>query len=137
MKLKLEVEDNLNELVQDCIQEVKEWFSYEIENKNIEKEDYYNIDSLIDALNYNGSLTQIIDVNVPIYTHDLDTLYYLHKHKLEDAFFNCGIGEKSDFEKSPLGFEGVAIYCYLELEVLEWLSSEFENWFSSKFWSVD
>ena len=140
MKLKLDVEDNLNELVQDSIQEIKEWFSYEVKNKNIEKEDYYNIDSLIDALNYNGSLSEIIDTNVPIYTHELDTLYYLHKYKLEEAFEDCGIGEKSDFENSencPLGFEGVAIYCYLEREVLDWLSSEFENWFSAKYWSVD
>ena len=161
MKLKLEVEDNLNELVQDCINEVQDWFYRKIkELKNIEKVDHQTIESLIDTLNYNGSLHSIIDTNVPIYTHELDTLYYLHKYKLEEAFEDCGIGDKSDYENSenaPLGFEGVAIFCYLELKVNEWLTSTgwfnnefrpknddgtfqdigFQEWFSSKYWSVE
>lgn len=138
MKLKLEVEDNLNELVQGAIDEIKEWFEYEINhNKNIEKVDFEDVDSLIDALNYNGDLHQIIDSSVPVYTHELDTLYYLHKHKLEEAFENMGIGDKSEYENAPLGFEGVAIFSYIEQEVNTWISSEFEEWFSGKFWEVE
>jgi len=137
MKLKIEIEDNLNELVLGAIQEVKEWFSYEIENKNIEKVDYTSTDELIDAINYNGDLHQIIDGSVPVYTHELDTLYYLHKHKLNEAFENMGIGERSEYENAPSGFEGVAIFSYIEEQVIMYLYNGFDEWFSAKYWSVE
>ena len=142
MKLKIEIEDNLNELVLGAIQEVKEWFSYEIENKNIEKDQpftggFETVDSLIDAINYNGSLNEIVDNTVPIYTHELKGLFFINEDALIEAFENMGWGKRSDFESGPLGFEGVAIYCYIEQEVNNWLSSDFETWFSAKYWSIE
>ena len=134
----IEVNDSLSELVQCAIDEVKYWFDYEIKNsKNIEKVDFEDVDSLIDALNYNGDLHQIIDSSVPVYTHELDTLYYLHKHKLNEAFENMGIGERSEYENAPLGFEGAAIFCYIEEQVTMYLYNGFDEWFSAKYWSVE
>ena len=137
----IEVNDSLSELVQGAIQEVKYWFDYEIKNsKNIEKADFENVDSLIDALNYNGDLHQIIDSSVPVYTYELDTLFYLHKNKLIEAFENSGIGDRSEYENNencPLGFEGVAIFSYIEEQVTMYLYNGFDEWFSAKYWSVE
>ena len=136
----IEVNDSLSELVQGAIDEVKYWFDYEIKNsKNIKKADFENVDSLIDALNYNGNLHDIVDSSVPVYTHELDTLFYLHKNKLIDAFENSGIGERSEYDNNenvPLGFEGVAIFCYIEEQVTMYLYNGFQEWFSTKYWEI-
>ena len=61
----------------------------------------------------------------------------MHKHKLNEAFENMGIGERSEYENAPLGFEGVAIFSYIEEQVNLFLYNGFDEWFSAKYWSVE
>jgi len=136
IKHTIELNNSLDDLVVMAINEVKEWFKYKVENKDIIKEDEPNIDDLIEHINYNGDLDQIIDGCVPIYTHELKGLFFINEDALIEAFENMGLGDRSDYENGPLGFEGISIYCYIEHEVNYWLSDSFEDWFSSEFWTV-
>ena len=147
VKHTIELNNSLDDLVIMAINEIKEWYRYKVnETKDINKVDYENsLDDLIEYINYDGSLNEIIDGCVPIYTHDLKGLFFINEDALDEAFENMGLGVRSDYENKhnefegdnyPLGFEGVAIYCYIENEINIWLSDSLENWFSSEFWTV-
>tara|TARA_R110000824_G_scaffold340888_1_gene527357 strand:- start:1410 stop:1937 length:528 start_codon:yes stop_codon:yes gene_type:complete len=137
IKHTIEVPNSLDDLVISAINDVKEWFKESVKDKTINKVDFENsLDEILEHINYNGSLNEIVDNTVPIYTYELKGLFFINEDALIEAFENSGIGNKSDFENNPLGFEGVAIYCYIELEVNNWLSDNFEEWFSGKYWTV-
>ena len=132
----IELKKSLDDLVVDAIHELQMWFKFEVEQKRINESDEENVDDLIEYLNHNGDLDQIIDGCVPIYTNELKGLFFINETALIEAFENMGLGNRSDFESGPLGFEGVSIYCYIENSVNEWLNGNFEEWFSTKFWEV-
>jgi hypothetical protein len=93
-----------------------------------------DIDSLPDLgndLDYSGAIHEIIDGSVPIYTKEINDIFYLHP-EVEDAFDNAGIGEKEDGPGWPCGWKAAAIYCYIEQEVHEWYRDNagelFDEW---------
>lgn len=137
IKHTIELNNSLDDLVVMALNEVKEWYRYKVnETKDILKEDEESVEDLIENIKYNGDDNQIIDGCVPIYNYELKGLFFINEDALIEAFENSGLGDRSDYENSPLGFEGISIYCYIESEVNYWLSDSFEDWFSSEFWTV-
>ena len=129
---RVEVIHSLDDLVKSAIGRVKEWFTYEVEQNELKKEDNLTLDCLIDSINYNGDLHYIIDSEVPIYTHDIRSLYFINEWALIEALEDCGI-EASLIDEN---YKQICIYCYIEIAVNNWLSEELENWFNSKFWEL-
>ena len=107
----VEVKHSLDDLVKSAIESVKEFFIYEVENKNLNKKDNLTLDCLIDSINYNGDLNNIIDSEVPIYTHDIRSLYFINEWALIEALENSG------FEASLIdeNYKQICIYCYIEI----------------------
>ena len=132
----IELETDLNELVSSAIEEIKDTISYlYLKDGSIDETmDKYEI---IDVLEYDGTLHEIIDGSVPVYTAELEALMFVHKRTLLDAFEDsgiCTVGEViSNPDSYPLGLEGVAVYCYIELEVNAWIEEDLEDWFFEKF----
>lgn len=125
MKKTIEVNDTLQEHVDSAIEDVKTLLlEYLKENRPDETPDLGN------DLDYSGSVHEIIDSSTPIYTHEIDTIMYLHGNDVERAFDDSGIGSKDD--KWPNGWKAAAIYSYIEQEVSEWYQEEaegiFEEW---------
>ena len=128
----IELNNSLDDLVNNCIEAVKGWFEYEIENKELKKEDDLTLDCLIDSINYNGDLDSIIDTEVPIYTHEIRNLFFINEDALIEAFESMGLGSKD----SP-NFKEICIYSYLSENVNYWLSESLEDWFNTKFWELE
>ena len=130
MKRTIELEDTLQQRVDSAIEDVKaELLRHCDENEPDALPDLGN------DLNYSGAIDEIIDGSVPISTHEIKTVMFLHGDDVEDAFDNAGIGEKTD-EGWPSGWHAAAIYCYIEQQVGEWYSTEaedvFETWKASR-----
>lgn len=115
MKRQIEIEDTLDEIIESVKSDVKDLFnSYMKDNPDCEESpDLYN------DLDYDGSFHEIVDSAVPVYTGEINDLFYLYGSDFEDAFDNAGIGEKND-EGWPNGWKAAAIYCYIEQEIAEW-----------------
>ena len=129
----VEVKHSLDDLVKSAIDSVKEWFKLEVENKNLNKEDNLTLDCLRDSIEYNGDLHNIIDSEVPIYTHEIRSLFFINEWALIEAL------EYSGFETSLLddNYKQICIFSYIDNAVNNWVSEELENWFNSKFWRLD
>ena len=131
----IEIETDLSDLVSSTIEEVKRSIAWLLkENEIDETMSKYDI---IDVLEYDGTLNEIIDGSVPVYTAQLKALMFVHEFDLMEAFNNAGICTVDEVLKNPdsyiLGLEGVAIFCYIEQEVNEWINDDLEDWFFSKF----
>lgn len=115
MKRQIEIDDNLDEIVQNCIDETKELLlSFLEDNPDTDK-----LPCLSNDLDYNGSFHQICDSNVPVYTKNIEDLFFIYGHEFEEAFDDAGIGDKND-KGWPMGWKPAAIYCYLEAKVWDW-----------------
>ena len=109
MKRTIEINDTLKEHLNDCYAEIKEYaVSYIKENTCEEPPDW-------DDLDYSGRLHEIIDSNVPIYTYEIEGLWYLYSDLFEYAYENAGVGD------NPKENNGMtAIYFYLWDKSYEW-----------------
>jgi len=116
MERTIKIDDTLQERVDGAKEEVEELLvDYLNENPDVFEVEDADPPCLNNDLDYDGRFHQIVDSSVPVYTHEIDTTWYLHKNKLEEAYENAGIG------KNPLENNGmVAIYCYIEQEVSDW-----------------
>jgi len=65
---------------------------------------------------------------VPIYTREIEDLFYLYGNEFERAFDDAGIGDKDD-DHWPSGWKAAAIYCYIEQEVAEWFNDNIDDIF--------
>lgn len=113
MKRLIEIDDVLPDrlycLIHDFKCLVSEYFS---DNGDEEKPEWSDLD-------YSGSVHELVDLSVPIYTKQIDDIWYLYKNELESVYENAGIGG------SPLENDGMtAIYLYLEQELSEWWHGE-------------
>lgn len=120
-KTTVEIEDNLDEIVESVKYDVKELAIEWIKDNN-EKPDLYN------DLDYDGSFHEIVDGAVPIYTREINDLFYLYGDEFEGAFDNAGIGDKDD-KGWPCGWKAAAIYCYIEQEVAQWFNDNIDEIF--------
>lgn len=122
MKRTIEIEDSLQERVDSAIEEVKqELFEYLEENTPDSTPDLGN------DLDYSGSIREIVDGSVPIYTKEIEDTWYLHRSELEQAYEDAGVGSNS-YENDGRA----AIYFYIDQEVREWYCNNaddiFEEW---------
>jgi hypothetical protein len=110
MKINVEIDDTLPDRVENAIEEVRdELVEYIKENKPDSTPDLHN------DLDYSGSIHEIVDGCVPIYTKEIDDAWYLHKRDLIDAYENAGVGD------NPTENNGMAaIYYYINEQVCEW-----------------
>jgi hypothetical protein len=120
----VEIEDNLSEIIENVQEEIKNLIIEYIKD-NQEKPDLSDLD-------YSGSVHEIIDGSVPIYTREIDGLFYLYGSEFEEAFDNAGIGEKED-KNWPMGWKPTAIYCYIEQEVYSWFNDNIDEIFEKNY----
>lgn len=132
MKRTIEIDDELQERVDNAITDVKgELLRYLEENPDTDELPCINND-----LDYSGAIHEIVDGSVPVYTSDINDIFYLHGDDVESAFDDAGIGDKKDGEGWPNGWKAAAIYCYIEQAVQEWYNGDaqeiFDDWLESK-----
>lgn len=121
MKRTIEVNDTLEERVESAISDVQtELENYLDANEPSKMPDWGDLD-------YSGALHEIIDVAVPIYTHEIKTAWFLCGSELEAAYDDAGVGE------NPMENNGMAaIYYYIDQKAQEWWRNNaeeiFEKW---------
>lgn len=110
MKRTIEIDDTLQETVDQAISELKDCIrDYIFDN--------IDIDSLClsNDIDYDGRFHEIVDGCVPIYTDEIDGLWYLYKHEFVEAFENAGVDGDSRDNNGM-----VAIYYYIEQKCWDW-----------------
>lgn len=127
MKKTIEIDDTLQELVDGATKELQELL-FEFLKENPETVD---TPCLSNDLDHNGGFHEIVDSSVPVYTHEISTIFYLHGSRVEQAFDDAGIGNKND-DEWPNSWRAGAIYCYIEQECHKWYEENakgiFEAW---------
>jgi hypothetical protein len=119
-KRNVEMNDDLDERVKGAIDEVKNALeSYLNVNPDIN-----TLPDLANDLDDDGTISEIVDSAVPVYTKDINDLWYLYSREFEEAHFNAGI---SDNPRENNGMS--AIYCYIYDQVYDWYRNEAENYF--------
>ena len=108
MKRNIEIEDTLPDRVESAIEDVKNELLEYLKEYPDETPDLNKLDKA-------GAIHSIVDSSVPIYTHEIDTAWYLHKYELTEAYENAGVGD------NPLENNGMAaIYYYIWDKMVEW-----------------
>ena len=126
MKRNVDIDDTLQERVDGACQEVEDYLlEYLAENPDLDE-----LPCLRNDLDYAGSIHEIVDGSVPIYTQEIIDIFYLHGQDVEQAFDDAGLGSKDD--DWPMGWREAAVYCYIDQEVNEWWEREagdvFDRW---------
>lgn len=128
-KITIEINDTLEERVESAIDSVKtELLDYLEANP-----DQDELPCLNNDLDYSGSIHEIIDGSVPIYTKELEDNWYLHSYELEQALDDAGLYSAKDLGRlSNDQRMSSAFYCYISDKVNEWYHDEapgiFEEW---------
>lgn len=119
MKKTIEIDDVLEEQTDSAIDDIKaELLRYLDDNEPDTLPDWGDLD-------YSGSLHEIIDGAVPIYTRDIEAAWFLYGRELEEAYSNAGIGD------NPRENDGMtALYCYIEAKAQEWWRDNAEDVFT-------
>lgn len=130
MKRTIEIEDTLSEIIDSLQSDVKD-MTVEYLNDN---PDLDNAPDLFNDLDYDGRYHELIDSSVPIYTSEINDLFYLYGNGFEEAFDNAGIGDKED-KHWPMGWKAAAIYCYLDQETAYWYENNKDEIFDE--WKAD
>lgn len=113
-KVTIEMDDDLDERVQDCIDELKEMIMEHLEQNAPGASKPDGIDDITEP-------GELVDNYVPCMTKQQADLFYLHDYELKQAFDDAGFG--GDFE-IPL-----AIYAYITQEVNDWFHRNIDEIF--------
>jgi hypothetical protein len=109
-KRTIEVDDVLPGCVESAIEEVEKLLRDYIADNGGD-----DVPDLADDLDRDGSVHEIVDGAVPIYTRDIEAAWFLHGRELEQAYENAGVGG------SPRENDGMAaIYWYISEAVNDW-----------------
>ena len=123
MKRQVEIEDTLDERIEEAISEVEDLLMEYLK----ESPDTEEVPDLYNDLDYDGSVHEIIDGSVPIYTSEIEDTWYLNSRLLEEAYARARFGE------NPRENNGMtAIYCYIYEEVAEWYYKNAEDIFNER-----
>jgi hypothetical protein len=122
MKRTIEINDTLTERSDSAIADVKEQLLAYLDKNKPD-----SLPCLNNDLDYSGSIHEIVDGSVPVYTNEIRDIWYLYASELEEAYENAGVGE------NPRENDGMAaIYFYIMEQVQEWYSDNaedvFEEW---------
>lgn len=127
MKRTIEINDILKETVESVIEDVKDELQRFLEENKPDELPCLNND-----LDYSGAIHQIIDSNIPIYTHLLEDTWYLYSNELKEALDNAGLYSDEDLAKLTNDQMIMsAYYCYLQDKVNEWYSEDAESIFDA------
>jgi len=109
-KRTIEVDDVLPGCVESAIEEVEKLLRDYIADNGSD-----DVPDLTDDLDRDGSVHEIVDGAVPIYTRDIEAAWFLHGRELEKAYESAGVGG------SPRENNGMAaIYYYISEAVTDW-----------------
>lgn len=122
MKRTIEIDDTLQDRVAFAIADVRELLITYLANNP----DVTETPCLHNDLDYDGSVHEIVDLSVPVYHHEIDTMFFLHGNRIENAFENAGFGSKDD-EQWPNGWKAAAVYSFIMEEVCEWYSDHADD----------
>ena len=118
MKKTIEIEDSLQERVDMAIAEVKEALL-----KHLNDDEPSSCPDMGD-LDYDGSIHEIVDGCVPVYTYEIKCTWFLNQSELEQAYENAGVGD------NPMENDGMAaIYFYIMDAVQSWFNDNAEDVF--------
>ena len=120
MKKQIEIDDTLQELVDGATEQLKDWLLEHLEDNP----DTTSTPCMRNDLDNCGTVHEIIDGAVPIYYWEIDTIHFLHGNRVEEAYENSGIGDKTEEN-----YKAIAIYCFIEQEVAEWYEENAEGIF--------
>ena len=118
-KITIEIEDQLPDMVSQCIDGIKEILENYVKENESERLPDLNSD-----LDYSGSVHELIDGLIPVYDNRIEDIWYLHKKTLVLAYENSGTGS------NPMENNGMAaIYFYLHQEVNNWYGDKAQDYF--------
>ena len=122
----VEIEDTLDERCNIAIGEVLDLLNEYLDDDP----DADETPCLSNDLDYDGRVHEIVDSSVPIYTHEIESTWYLHSNELEQSYENHGFGD------NPRENDGmVAIYCYIYDAVADWYEDNaddiFDDWYEA------
>jgi hypothetical protein len=125
MKITVEINDVLPDYVESCIEQFKNFILNYLESEQPDTCPEFS------DLDHNGAVHEIVDGWVPIYTKQIDDIWYLHKEDLIHAYQNAGVGD------NPLENNGMAaIYYYLHNELCGYFDHNveeiFKDWLEKK-----
>jgi hypothetical protein len=118
-KRTIEIDDTLQQCIDAACDDVRDALIDWLEEHHDVGDGEPDAPCLHNDLDYSGRVHEIIDGSVPIYTSEIDGLWYLYGHEFEAAFDDAGIGDRRD-EDWPCGWKPAAIYCYIEQCVTNW-----------------
>ena len=97
----VEIETDLSDLVSSAIEEIKDTISYlYLKDGSIDETmDKY---SIVEVLEYDGTLHEIIDGSVPVYTAQLEALMFVHKQVLMEAFEDAEFVPLTRYSRTPI-----------------------------------
>jgi len=121
-KITIEIEDTLQDRVDSAIEDVKDELLRYCDDNEPDK-----VPDLGNELDYSGTIHEIVDGSVPIYTKEINDTWYLHGNALEEAYEYAGVGD------NPKENNGLAaIYFYIDQAVRDWYHDHaeevFEEW---------
>jgi len=121
------ISDTLYDTCSDAWDEVKDLLIEHLD----ENPDEDGAPCLFNTLDYSGSVHEIVDGAVPIYTSEIEDTWYMHASELEEAYENAGVGE------NPRENNGMAaIYYYIHDYVATKYHTNsdeiFEDWRNAK-----
>lgn len=118
MKITIEMDDVLDDCVNRAIEQTHLELDSFLEENNPDGCPDFN------ELDYHGSIHEIVDSAVPIYTKQIKDAWYLHSDDLIAAYENARVGD------NPMENNGMAaIYFYIHEKVYEWFSENAETIF--------
>jgi hypothetical protein len=115
----VQTEDSLQDRVDSAINDVKVVLADYVKENQCDSLPCINND-----LDYDGSIHQIIDSSVPVYTKGIKDIWYLHDHELEEAYEAAGCGE-NPWENNGMA----AIYWYIHYKINDWYLENAEQYF--------
>ena len=121
MKRTIEIEDSLIERCNGAIEAVRDLLIGYLEDNP----DTDETPCLSNDLDYDGMVHEIVDGSVPVYTHEIESTWFLYRDELEASYENHGFGENP---RDNFGM--AAIYCYIHDAVSEWYYDNAENIFN-------
>lgn len=117
--MKIEIEDTLDDRVNTAIERVQELLVNYLNDNKVD-----TVPCLHNDLDYDGSVSEIVDSSVPIYTSEIRDLWYLYDTEFEAAYENAGV------VTNPRENHGMsAIYFYIFEKVNEWYFNNAEDIF--------
>lgn len=117
-KRTIEIDDVLPDRVASAIEDVERELRERLVENKPEKI------PLLGDLDYSGSIHEIVDGAVPVYTRDIEAAWFLHGRDLEEAYENACVGD------NPREGGGTAgIYYYIYEKVAEWYYENAERIF--------